>query len=166
MLNQDEYFSNSEDRASTSSGVPNSNLATEENNTLHAASSENPNTNLFDASCTQHLPCTIQGIVETVAPNRQKTHRRSAPSFSHFLSREMPSSDEQIIFEFFLDVYESKSIATACTQRLLHSINSPTPPTPKSSPSPPPPSQESLSDSNAPGRSCNARSVAQEPPSD
>lgn len=39
-------------------------------------------------------------------------------------------------------------------------------PTPKLSPPLPPPSPESPSDSNAPGRSCSGRSVAQEPPSD
>jgi hypothetical protein len=48
----------------------------------------------------------------------------------------------------------------------LFSLSSPIPSTPKPSPSLPQPSRVSLSDSNTPYKSCNGRSVAQEPLSD
>jgi hypothetical protein len=122
MLSQDEYPEDSDDNESMPIGVSNSNLSTEENSKSMDASSEKANTSLLDTSCTQHLPRTIQGILSAVIPERQNTHRKSARSCSHFLSRDIPSSDEQIILEFFLDIYRNEKVAKACAEEQLSSL--------------------------------------------
>jgi hypothetical protein len=116
MVNQDSYADSFSSESPTSRGVEKENEEIAESNTRKADSSVNATTNLFDTSCTRHLPCTTQGAdchpVSSVCSN---THLKSVDSSVHFLNRDIPSSLEQIIFEFFLDACGNELAAKRCT---------------------------------------------------
>ena len=135
MANQEPCFDESKGKdAGTSNGVSKANRKTEESTTRNAASSENPSASEPDTSCTQHLPCKTQGMES--ARYRKNTQLNSDLSSRHFLNRDIPSSGEQIIFEFFLDLYGDERLAAAC----VASFNSQAPESPKLSLPLPPPS--------------------------
>jgi hypothetical protein len=149
--NQEPYLDESaSDTDFKSKGVLNSSLNMADKLTLNADSSLKAITSISDTSATQHLPCTYHSEGAGPTERFHKTELSSDFSSRHFLKRDFASSVEQIIFEFFLSLGQSKENALAYAEKTV--LSSPTPPTPKPSPSLPQPSQESPSNLNARGR--------------
>jgi hypothetical protein len=122
MVNQEPYDARlGEGSDLTSSGVPKAKLTTDVSSTRNAAASEMPNTSMLDTSSTQQVPCTYQSDGVGPTPASQSTQRRSALSSCHFLSKDLASCNEQIIFQFFLGLYGNENVARMATSDVLAS---------------------------------------------